>query len=120
MLTMEQMLQHIAEACWNEKALDVVVLDVNHLTVIADYFVIAAGRNILQVKSIAEQVEERLAEAGIKPLRREGHKEGIWVVLDYGSILFHVFRQEEREYYNLENLWGDAREVSVERTPVES
>ncbi len=115
MLTMEQMVQQIAEACWEEKALDVVVLDVNHLTVIADYFVIAAGRNILQVKSIAEHVEDRLDQAGIKPLRREGHKEGIWVVLDYGSILFHVFRQEEREYYDLENLWGDAREVSLER-----
>lgn len=115
MLTIEQMVQQIAEACWEEKALDVVVLDVNHLTVVADYFVIAAGRNILQVKSIAEQVEDRLAAAGINPLRREGHKENIWVILDYGSILFHVFRQEEREYYNLENLWGDAREISLER-----
>lgn len=115
MLTMEQMVQQMAEACWEEKALDVVVLDVNHLTVVADYFVIAAGRNILQVKSIAEQVEDRLAAAGIIPLRREGHKEGTWVVLDYGSILFHVFRQEEREYYNLENLWGDARQITLER-----
>jgi ribosome-associated protein len=115
LLTMEQMVQQIAEACWEEKALDVVVLDVNHLTVVADYFIIAAGRNILQVKSIAEQVEDRLAAEGIMPLRREGHKEGIWVVLDYGCILFHVFRQEEREYYNLENLWGDAHQVTLER-----
>jgi ribosome-associated protein len=111
LLTTEQMLQQIAEACGEEKALDVVALDVSQLTVIADYFVIAAGRNVLQVKSIADRVEERLAEAGVKPLRREGYSEGIWVVLDYGSILFHVFRQEEREYYDLENLWGDARKV---------
>lgn len=114
MLTEEQMVNLIAEACWEEKALDVVILDVNRLTVVADYFVIAAGRNTMQVKSIVEQVEDKLAAKGIMPLRREGHKEGTWVVLDYGGILFHVFRKEEWEYYNLENLWGDARRVVLE------
>lgn len=117
MLTIEQMAQQIAEACWEEKARDVVVLDVSHLTVVADYFIIAAGRNILQVKSIFAQVQDRLEAAGVTPLRREGQQEGIWAVLDYGSILFHVFRQEEREYYELENLWGDARRVTLERVP---
>ena len=108
------MVREIAGVCWEEKALDVVILDVNDLTVVADYFVIAAGRNTVQVRSIIKQVEDKLAAAGVVPLRREGFKEGIWAVLDYGSILFHVFRQEEWGYYNLENLWGDARRVALE------
>lgn len=115
MLKENQMAQIIAEACLEEKAEDVVILDVHDLTIIADYFVIAGGRNILQVKSILEHVEERLEEQGVLPLRRDGHKEGRWGILDYGSSILHVFRQEEREYYNLENLWGDAKEVAIEK-----
>lgn len=111
----ESIARKMAQACWEEKAADVVILDVNPLTVIADYFVIAAGRSVIQVKNIAEHVEDVLAVEGITPLRREGHSEGTWIVLDYGSVLFHVFRQEEREYYDLENLWGDARVVPQEQ-----
>jgi ribosome-associated protein len=104
----------IAEACEDEKALDVTVLDVHDLTVLVDYFVIASGRSVVQVKSIVEHVEEVLEEAGVVPLRRAGHSEGKWVVLDYGSIMLHVFRQEEREYYDLENLWADAPHIQFE------
>jgi ribosome-associated protein len=99
----------IAEACEDEKAIDITVLNVHDLTVLADYFVIASGRSVIQVRSIVEHIEELLEAAGVRPLRRAGHGEGKWVVLDYGSIIVHVFRQEEREYYNLENLWGDAQ-----------
>ncbi|MGI5911391.1 MAG: ribosome silencing factor [Syntrophomonadaceae bacterium] len=104
----------IADACLNEKAFDVVVLDVRELTVIADYFVLASGRSPIQVRSIIDGVERILSEEkNIKPLRREGHQQGLWAVLDYNSVLLHVFRQQEREYYNLENLWGDARQIPV-------
>lgn len=109
----EKLAQLIAEACLEEKAFDVLILDVRDLTVISDYFVLASGRNSIQVKSIVETVEKKVLEQDIKPLRREGHQQGLWAVLDYNAVLLHVFRQQEREYYNLENLWGDARQVAV-------
>jgi ribosome-associated protein len=110
----DRLVQIIAEAALDEKASDVVILDVNKLTVIADYFVIASGRSTLQVRSIAQNVEKRLAEVGIFPTRREGLQEGKWVILDYSSVILHVFRQEERDYYDLENLWADAGHVVIE------
>lgn len=113
MITEEKVVQIIANACLEEKAEDVVILDVRDLTVIADYFVIASGRNVIQVKSIIENVEKRLNELGINPTRKEGHHQGVWAILDYNSAILHVFRQEERDYYQLENLWGDATELAI-------
>lgn len=113
MISENKLVQIIADACLEEKAIDVTILDVSEITVLADYFVIASGRSIIQVKSIVDHVEERLREYDIVPTRREGHRQGVWVVLDYGSIILHVFRGEERDYYELENLWGDAREVDI-------
>lgn len=114
MLEDEKMVQIIAEACLDEKAQDVVVLDVSELTVIADYFIIASGKSTIQVNSIVDYVEETLKEYDIHPIRREGYQQGSWVVLDYDFIILHVFRSEERDYYDLENLWGDARRIEFE------
>lgn len=110
----EKLARLIAEACLEEKALDVVVLDVHDLTVIADYFVIASGRSVIQVRSILDWVQEKLEEQGIYPARKEGFQQGVWSVLDYSSVILHVFRQEEREYYQLENLWADAPQLMIE------
>lgn len=116
MIKDDKLVQMIADAALDGKALDVVILDVRDLTVISDYFVIAGGRSVVQVKSIADIVEEKLAEYDIKPIHREGNEEGKWVVLDYNSTMLHVFRQEEREHYALENLWGEARKVELENS----
>lgn len=110
-MTEWQMAQEIADIALEEKAFDILVLEVKDVTVLADYFIIASGRSTIQVKVIAENIEEALQEKGIKPLRREGFNEGRWVVLDFGSVIVHIFRQQEREYYELEKLWADAREV---------
>jgi len=109
----QKLAQMIADAALEEQASDLVILDVNEKTIIADYFVICSGRNVIQIHSIADNVEQRLKEQGIEVIRREGYQEGKWVVLDYGSTIFHVFRQEEREHYKLENLWADARKVEM-------
>lgn len=114
MIKEDRLVQMIAEAALDEKASDLVILDVNKLTVIADYFVIASGRNTVQVKSIAEHVEKKLAEAGVFPTRREGQQEGKWIIMDYSSTILHIFRQEERDYYDLEKLWSDAGQVRIE------
>ena len=98
-----------AQILYNKKALDIVVLDVAHLTVITEYMVIASGRNILQTKSLADDVDDALAEAGVALRAREGKDEGKWIVLDYGSVLVHVFHPEDREFYHLEKLWDDGK-----------
>lgn len=110
----EKLARMIADACLDEKALDLVVLDVHDLTVIADYFVIASGRSMIQVRAIVEHVQDKLQEQGIVPIRKEGFQQGVWSVLDYNSVILHVFRQEERDYYQLENLWADAPQLLVD------
>ncbi len=84
-------------------------IDVAELLVITDYFVICTGRNDRQVKTIADEVEDRLRETlGIKPIGREGTDEGKWVLLDFADVVVHVFQPEERDFYRLEKLWSDA------------
>ena len=103
----EEMALLIAKALSDKRAEELVVLQIGHLTVIAEHMVIANGRSMLQVKALSDAVEERLRENGVSPLRREGYAEGRWVVLDYGSVLAHIFHEQEREYYQLERLWMD-------------
>ena len=103
------MAEKIARILYNKKAQDIIVLDVRHLTVITDYMVIASGRNFLQTKALADDVDDALAEEGVVLRSREGKDEGKWIVLDYGSVLVHVFHPEDREYYHLERLWDDGK-----------
>ena len=102
---MNEMIEKIASILYEKKAQDIVALDVSGMTVITDGMVIASGRSALQVKTLADEVEDRLSESGISPLRKEGQQEGRWVVLDYGSVLVHIFHTQEREFYQLERLW---------------
>ena len=98
----------IAEILDRKGADEIMILEVDHLTSITDFFVIASGRSAQSVRSLAEDVEEKLAEkTEILPRRKEGMQESRWVVLDYASVIVHVFHPEEREYYNIERLWMD-------------
>ncbi len=97
----------IAEIMDTKKAEALLALNIAHLTVIADYMVIGSGRSMIQVKAIADAVEETLSAEGAAPVRREGYAEGRWIVLDFGSVIAHVFHEQEREYYHLERLWMD-------------
>jgi len=103
----------MAEAMADKKAQDVRVLDLQGISLIADYFVIAGGNSKIQVQAIAGHVEEKLAEFGLQPLRREGVREGIWILLDYGAVVAHIFQHDARLFYNLEGLWGDAKRVAL-------
>ena len=93
-----------------KKAKDIVMIDIADRTVVADCFVIGSGRSDQQVRSIADEVEEKM-EGKLPLLRKEGHREGRWIVLDYGDILVHIFHDEERKYYDLERLWADGENV---------
>ena len=94
-----------AAALYDKKAQDILALDVSKLTVITDAMVIASGRNVLQVKALADEVEDKLAQAGVPLLRKDGHQDARWVVLDFGTVLVHVFHTQERDFYRLDKLW---------------
>jgi len=95
-----------AEACDDRKAADIVLIRVEEISSIADWFVIASGFSDVQVRAIARSVEDRIEEEGGRlPLRKEGQTEGRWVLLDYGEVIVHALTPEERSYYDLESFW---------------
>jgi ribosome-associated protein len=96
-----------ALAAADKLATDVVALDVSDQLVITDVFLLASAPNDRQVRSIVDAIEERLLTLQVKPIRREGQREGRWVLLDFGELVVHVQHAEEREYYSLERLWRD-------------
>lgn len=104
----------LAQSAAEKKAVDVVILDLQNISLIADYFVIASATNKVQVQAIAKGVEDGLRDLGTGLLRKEGYREGKWILLDYGSVVVHVFLEEERKYYDLERLWRDAQRISGE------
>lgn len=103
-----------AKAASDKKAEDIVAIEVRDLLIITDYFVIATGATNVQVRAIADEVEDQLRErGGIKPIGREGADEGKWLLLDYGDLVIHVFQPEERAFYRLEKLWNDAPRLAL-------
>ena len=95
----------VAKLLRDKRAEELLVLDIEHLTVLASYMVVCSGRSTIQVKAMADELEEKLPEQ--QPIRREGYAEGRWIVLDYGSVMVHIFHEQEREYYHMERLWMD-------------
>ena len=103
-----------ARAADDKLASDVVVLDVSEQLVLTEAFVIASASNERQVNAIVEEVEDKLREAGVKPTRREGAREGRWALLDFLDIVVHVFHEEDRMYYSLERLWKDCPVIPLD------
>lgn len=103
-----------AKAMDSKKAKDIRVLKVEDVTVMTDYFVIGTGTSSTQVGALADEVEFKTGEAGMKPLRREGFDSKNWIVLDYGTVMVHVFYPETREFYDLEHLWADGVPVEID------
>ena len=108
-----ELVQVAALAAADKLALQVVAYDVSEQLAITDAFVLASASNERQVKAIVDEVEDKLREVGAKPIRREGHREGRWVLLDYGEIVVHVQHEEERVFYALERLWRDCPSIPV-------
>jgi len=102
-----------AEAALGKKAYDLVVLQAEHLSSIADYFIIATGRSDVHVQAIARGIGERMDRDAMKPLAIEGLQHAHWVVLDYDDVVIHVFYEPAREFYRLESNWLDARVVAL-------
>jgi ribosome-associated protein len=99
--------QLAAQAAADKLATDIVIIDVSERLAITDVFLVVTGNNERQVEAIVDAVEEKLRQHGHKPTRREGRRDGRWVLLDYGDIVVHVQHAEERVFYALERLWKD-------------
>ena len=107
MIEAKALANQIAEILDKKGATDIQILEVGHMTSITDFFVVASGRNVQSVATLAEDLEDHLAEQGIEPRRKEGKNGARWIVLDYAHVIVHIFHPEERQYYDIERLWRD-------------
>lgn len=98
----------------DKKAEDIKVINIEEVSVLADYFIIASGMNRNQVQAMADNVEEILGKEGVNPRQVEGYQTANWILLDYGDIIVHIFDEENRLFYDLERIWRDGKSVSRE------
>jgi len=90
-----------------KKAKDISIISIKEISILADYFVICSGTSVPHIKSLADEVEERMEKENVKILHKEGYNSARWILLDYGSVVIHIFHEEDRDFYNLERLWAD-------------
>ena len=102
------------EALEEKKASDIKVINIEKISVIADYFIIAGGSNRNQLQAMADEVEERLGKIGCEPKNIEGYLNGNWILMDYGDIVLHLFDDENRIFYDLERIWRDGEQIDPE------
>ena len=112
-MTPKEMAITAVKALDSKKGTDIKVMEVTELTSLADYFVICTGGSNTQINALCDAVEEALEKEGEQPLHREGHRGGIWVLLDYGCVVVDVFNDEARNFYSLERLWNDGKPVDI-------
>ena len=110
------LVRNAAEAASDKLADNIIAFDVSDQLIITDAFVLCSAPNDRQVRSIVDAVEERLRAVGAKPVRREGERDGRWVLLDYGDIVVHIQHEEERLYYSLERIWRDCPVIALPET----
>ncbi|MGE8206174.1 ribosome silencing factor [Heyndrickxia sp. NPDC080065] len=109
-----ELLMTAVKAADDKRAEDIVVLNMKGISLIADYFLICHGNSDKQVQAIANELKDKAEEIGFNVRRMEGFDEGKWVLIDLGDVVAHVFHRDERGYYNLERLWGDAPTVDIQ------
>ena len=98
----------IAAAASDKKATDILLLNMEGLSPVTDYYVICSASNSTLVKTIADNIEDKMGEDGVLTTHKEGYADARWILLDYGDVVAHIFLEEERNFYNLEQLWADA------------
>ncbi|MFD1425611.1 ribosome-associated protein [Kroppenstedtia sanguinis] len=113
-MNLVEIAQVAAAAAEEKKAQHVSILDIRGLSVIADYFVICHGNSQTQVQAIAESIKDKMEQVGSPPRAVEGLSEARWVLIDLGDVVVHVFHKDERDFYDLERLWGDAAQVNAQ------
>ena len=113
MVIAHNQLSKVVSLIEDKKGTNITVLNLQGISIITDYFIIATGNSTTQTKAITDNLVEKLLELGIKILRIEGLPEATWVLLDCGDLVIHIMTPETREFYNLERLWGDAQEITL-------
>ncbi len=108
----KELLENIVKILDEKKAIDIVAIETADVTIVSDYFVIASGTSNTHVRSLADDIEDGMTKLGVEPGHLEGKATG-WILLDYGSVVVHVFQHDTRDYYNLERLWADAPQVDL-------
>lgn len=111
-MTSLELAKKAAEILDDKKAMRLNIIDIEKISSLADYFVIVNGTSSTHVRSLADELEEKLKAAGIAPVRVEGYRSNSWVLLDYGSVVAHIFTQEARDFYDLDRLWADGEKIS--------
>jgi ribosome-associated protein len=119
MLTPKEIAKLIVTALDGKKAREIKLLKTADVTILADYFVICTAGSTTQLKTLSDEVEKVLKENGENPLRREGHRAGGWVLIDFGCVVVHLFMEDSREFYKLEHLWSDAEDVDISSMIIE-
>ena len=110
----EEMIKNIVKILDDKKAEDIKAIEIRELTIVADCFIIASGTSSTHIKALANEVEDVMDKMGVKPNHIEGRATG-WIVLDYDTVIVHIFQRESREYYNLERLWQDADYLDIDK-----
>lgn len=110
----KEMVKLAIAALDDKKANDIKVLDISHLSVISDYFIIASGSNKSQIQTLADNVEESLSKSGYEPKQIEGYHTANWILMDYSDIIIHIFSEEDRLFYDLERIWRDGKSISID------
>ena len=113
-MTSDKKMSIAANALNGKKALELNVLKISELTVLTEYFVLATATSATHVRALADEVEEKLAEQGVKPDHIEGRSTG-WIVIDFGSVIVHIFNREQRAFYDLDRMWADGEPVDLEK-----
>ncbi|MDD7390859.1 MAG: ribosome silencing factor [Lachnospiraceae bacterium] len=113
MSTSRDMVQTAFSALDEKLAADINVIDISQVSVVADYFIIAAGNNVNQVQAIADNVMEKMGRAGYDLRQVEGYQSARWILLDYHDVVIHVFYQEDRRFYDLERIWRDGKFIDT-------
>ncbi len=104
------LLQKIEKILDSKKGIDIKHMEIKDVTTIADYFVIASGTSSTHIKSLADNVEYELKKDGIYPNKIEGYETGTWILMDYGDVVLHIFTEQEREHYKIEELWNEMKQ----------
>ena len=119
MLTPKEVAYEVTKALDSKKGMNIKLLKIDQVSTLADYFLICTGTSNTHVKTLCDHAEYTLEQLGEPMLGREGHRGNSWELLDYGTIVVHVFTEEAREFYSLERLWADAEEVDISQIIIE-
>ncbi len=114
-MTQEELIKAAVKILDGKKAEDIRVIEIRDLTIIADYFIIADGTSVTQTRALADELEFRIKELGREPRQVQGNNGSNWIILDYSDVVIHIFYKETRDFYNLERLWSDGRDVDIEK-----